>query len=171
MAATHRIIGKGSHWQHLQDSHRFSSAGVHINISAGVHIGRGSYRQGFTSAGVHIGRGSHRQGFTSAGVHIGRGSHRLPTLLPPLSGFPRAPATQPRVCKTQQPVTVGRDLRQSRDLRQHPDRQHPDRHTDTLRGCLTATALQPPTKKGDPKAASLFSFLCRIIVMAGRCTG
>ena len=70
-----------------------------------------------------------------------------------------AAADRPRVCKTQQPVTVGRDLRQRRDLRQirdlrqHTARQHPGRHTNTLRGCRNATALQPPTKKGDPKAA------------------
>ena len=63
---------------------------------------------------------------------------------------------RPRVCKTLLPVTVGRDLRQRRDLRQirdlrqHTDRQHTGRHTAPLRGCRSATALQPPTKKRRP---------------------
>ena len=35
--------------------------------------------------------------------------------------------SRPRVCKTQLPVTVGRDLRQSRDLRQHPGRHKKSR--------------------------------------------
>lgn len=62
-----------------------------------------------------------------------------------------AAADRPRVCKTQLPITVGRDLR-----------QHPGRHLDTIRGCHTvATALKTQQKAArKTKAAFSIGLVC-----------